>query len=130
MFLGGSVVNQRFGDSLRQYRINAGFCLRSFCKEAQIDAKEWLEVERSRLIPQSMGYDWERLFMLAKIPRTEWDGLLDRVKLEQPVQPRLVSDLELAQNLPLALRCDNAEPNLEGLVDVVRNVLSYQEQNL
>jgi len=74
-----------FGEFIRRKRLEAGYGLREFCKQLEIDASNWSKVERGKLpAPEDKEYlesiakflsfkkgssDWHTLFDLASISR-------------------------------------------------------------
>ncbi len=77
---------QKFGQKLKELRINRGLTLRKMCKKVDYDPSNWSKIERGRIPPPSNNKilnKWAEVL-----------GLTNDIKIE-----KFISDAQIAQGL-------------------------------
>ncbi len=105
---GGVIMSKAFGDFLRELRIKAGYSLRSFAKEVEMQPSNLSLLENKKANPPR---DKDILFKLAEALRLkkgskEWEQFFDLAV--QDIKDRLPADIaedkDIRDLLPIMLR--------------------------
>ncbi|MEX0866675.1 MAG: helix-turn-helix transcriptional regulator [Pirellulales bacterium] len=110
----------RFGDLIKEYRLEAGLSLREFCAQNGLDAGNHSKLERGRFAPPEGD---ERIRVYAKaLGLTPGDdkymALFDAAAAERGRIPSdIMSDAEVVNKLPLLFRTIRSEQQ-SGSIDL------------
>lgn len=109
----------KFGEFVKNRRLNAGLGLRRFCELAEIDPSNWSKIERDRLPATYERKKLERIAKLIKLDKgsKEWLEFFDLAAISQKKIPDdIYSDKETVAALPVFFRTLRGEkPDKEEL---------------
>jgi transcriptional regulator with XRE-family HTH domain len=122
------MMESRFGDFARQWRVQLGETLRHFCRRAGLDSAYISKVERGLLAPPQSPDKLEHYALSLGIAKggADWNEFMD---LAAAAGGRLPQDLldnpQLMQCLPVFLRTIRNErvdeKSLDELIEMIRN---------
>lgn len=114
-----------FAEFVRDARLNAGYTLRSFCKEIGEDPSNWSKVERELLKPPKSRFVLEIIAKILKMKKDseEYNTLFDLAAISF-VPKDLIEDEKVLEKLPIFFRTVRGEPptreELEKLINIIR----------
>ncbi len=95
---------QRFGEYVKDRRIEAGVTLRSFCREAGIDPSNWSKIERGVLAPPDDEEMLGRITGLLGLEASEKVELADLASIARGQIPEDLKDEEILAKMPAFFR--------------------------
>ncbi len=116
---------KRFGEKLKEKRIEKGFSLRKICKLLDYDPSNWSKIERGIISPPSSEEvlrKWGRVLGLSKEKKQEF---IDEAKVAQGIIPEdILSRSNAAEYLPAFFRTvRNRKPTkkeIDKLIETIR----------
>lgn len=119
---------QKFGQTLKELRINKGLTLRKMCEKVDYDPSNWSKIERGLLSPPSdekMLTKWARALGIS-LQKKKLQEFIDNAKIAQGIIPQdILSQKNATQYLPAFFRTlRNKKPTkkeIDNLIELIRN---------
>jgi len=125
------MTNNKFGDRFTELRISAGFSLRKFCKEMNLDAGNWSRIETGVSNPPTDDEFYDKatkLFDGNEEIKNELVSLASAVK----ILPKSLHDSDLMEHMPVMLRKIDGqqlkEEEIENLVNWIKGTVKSENE--
>ena len=116
----------KFGELVKDRRIEAGLTLRSFCREAGFDASNWSKIERGVIPPPQEPEPLDRLAAALNLGTEERVELADLAALARGQLPPDLQSEEIQAKLPAFFRAIRGQEytteDVEKLIEGVKKL--------
>ena len=98
------MMSMKFGDYIKDRRIERGITLRNFCKDIQMDPSNWSKIERGVLAPPSDPVLVESLALALELNDEQKQEMADLADLARGQIPADLRDDETLAKMPAFFR--------------------------